>query len=61
MENEKLIRIKVEQLFEAKVLGIIENDIKNGISYVIEFDDGSDVVIRDLDSLKSFLKDRNIK
>ncbi|NOZ34509.1 MAG: hypothetical protein GXO80_04330 [Chlorobi bacterium] len=54
-------RIKVEQLFNVSLLFIIENDLKCGNSYIIEFTDGKEVEIEDLAAFKSFLKDRKIE
>lgn len=52
--------IKVEELFNFSLLSILENDLKSGESFVVEFSDGKIVEIKDLATFKDFLKERQI-
>jgi hypothetical protein len=53
--------IKVDQLFNFSLLAIIENDLKNGITYTFEFSGGKIIEIKDLAAFENFLKERKIK
>lgn len=51
-------RIKYEEFLDARSLAIVEIDIENGASYIVEFKDKSIREIKDLDSLRLLLKER---
>ncbi len=53
--------IKVEDLFGFNLLSILENDLKNGESFTVEFSDGEIIEFKDLATFKDFLKERKIK
>ena len=48
--------INVEQLFDVRLLSIIENNLKNEIPVIIEFKDGTKEEIKDLDFFSNLLK-----
>ena len=55
------IIIKVEQLSDANLHSIIENDLKMGEVFSFEFTNGNTIDIIDVDAFHRFLKDRKIR
>ncbi|MFZ4413875.1 MAG: hypothetical protein ACOYOV_12395 [Bacteroidales bacterium] len=54
-------RIKIADFFNVSLLSFIENELKIGNTYIIEFSDGKEEEIKDLEAFKKFLENRNIK
>lgn len=53
--------INIQQLLEnERLLRIIEIDLDNGKKYIIQFENGSSIELKDSESLKLLLKERNI-
>jgi len=53
--------INIQQLIEnERLLRMIEIDLDNGKKYIIQFENGSLLELKDSESLKLFLKGKNI-
>lgn len=56
----KKLRVKAEDLFNEKLLSIVENDLKNGIAFTIAFADGTEKEIKDVEDFQIFLNERKL-